>query len=158
MISESVVYSSQPTQEPSRVEGYMTLEKDHLVSAQVTLPAATGRVVDAETLISSDNISEYAPSLDTVAQVTDAFAKLGFDVGEMVGISLSITAPAGTFEEIFAVRLCQQKDGGIMALHEDCTTTYELPLKALPEHVAGLVMSVTFTPPPDFGPTEFFGS
>ena len=136
----------------------MTLEKDQIISAQLLLPAATGRVVDAETLITADNIGDYAPSSDTIAKVTDAFAKLGFDVGEMVGISLSITAPASTFEEVFAVQLCQQKDGGIMALHEDCIETYELPLKALPEQVADLVMSVTFTPPPDFGPTEFFGS
>lgn len=129
--------------------------KDVVISAQVILPSASGKVVDGETVITAENISDYVPSPDTVAKASEAFTQLGFHVGQMVGISFSITALASTFEEVFAVQLCQEANGGIMALEEDGSATYEIPLRALPESVSALVISVTFTPPPDFGPTEF---
>ena len=38
---------------------------------------------------------------------------------------------------------------------QDLALGDELPLGGLPEEVAGAIDAVTFTPPPDFGPTNF---
>jgi hypothetical protein len=61
-------------------------------------------------------------------------------MGDMVGNSFSITAPESTFERVFGTR-------GAGSL--------ELPLHALPKTLTDHVEAVTFTPPPDFGPTNF---
>ncbi|MCP4542745.1 MAG: hypothetical protein GY832_36950 [Chloroflexi bacterium] len=135
----------------------MSLEKEQLVSAQVVLPSASGKVIDGETSITSKNIQEFAPSPKLVARATEAFAVAGFDVGAMVGISFSISAPVSTFEQVFKTRLRQEDRGGVEAIQDDGSGSYELSLDALPKSLADLVVAVAFTPPPDFGPTEFFG-
>ena len=153
--------TSQPyriTEEPKSLEGApMSLEKEQLVSAQVVLPSASGKATNGETIITSENIQDFAPSPETVARASEAFAAAGFDVGEMVGISFSISATVSTFEQVFQTRLRQNEQGGVEAVQEDDSGSYELPLKSLPESLASLIVAVTFTPPPDFGPTEFFG-
>jgi hypothetical protein len=135
----------------------MSLEKEQVVSAQVVLRSASGKVIDSETTITSENIQDFAPSPETVAKASQAFAALGFDVGEMVGISFSISATVGTFEQVFKTTLRQDEQGGIEAVQADGSGSYELLLDALPDSLTNLVVAVTFTPLPDFGPPEFFG-
>ena len=136
----------------------MRLEGDPVVSAQVLLHSASGTKITGETMITSENISEYAPSADTVAQAFAVLAELGFQVGEMVGISLSITAPASTFEKVFGLRLSQGEDGGIKVVANDGATGDEVPATNWPERLADLAMAVTFVPPPElFGPRNHFG-
>lgn len=149
--------SLETTEEPICPEDAMTLEKDQVISAQVLLRSESGKAIDADTVITSENISDYAPSPDDVAWASEVLADMGFDVAELVGISFSISAAASTLEKIFETQLCREEDGGIKAARDDGSLAYELPLNALPESIANLVVAVTFTPPPDFGPTEFFG-
>lgn len=135
----------------------MSFEKEQMMSAQVLLPAASGKPIDRETIITSENIQDFVPSLETVARAREAFAAAGFDVGENVGISFSISATVSTFEQVFETSLRQDDQGGVAALQDDGSVRYELPLGGLPELLSNLVVAVTFSPPPDFGPTEFFG-
>jgi hypothetical protein len=82
-----------------------------------------------------------------------AFAKLGFEVGPFFGNSFSITAPVGTFERVFGVRLQGSARTGIAAVDQAGGASLELPVHRLPTEVARDIQAVTFTPPPDFGPT-----
>lgn len=136
----------------------MFLDKEKIISAQVILRAASGKVIDSKTIITSENIQNFVPSLELVASATEAFSAVGFDVGKMVGISFSISAPVSTFEQVFETRFRQDKRGGVEVILGDGSGSYEIPLKSLPEYLTRLVVAITFTPPPDFGPTEFFES
>ncbi len=134
----------------------MSPAKKDPASAQVILRSASGKVIDGATSITSQNVREFAPSDESVVRAAEAFAAAGFDVGAMVGISFSISAPVGRFEQVFKTRLRQER-GGLEAIQDDGSGSYELPLHGLPESLASLVVAVAFTPPPDFGPTDFFG-
>ncbi len=133
----------------------MTLREDEVVSAQVVLRPASGRQIDLETLITADNISQYEPSQETVEESSRAFRSLGFEVGSMVGISFSITAPARIFEYLFKVHLRRTNRGGIEYLSNDGVGRLELPLINLTEDLARHLHTVTFIPPPDSGPTDY---
>jgi hypothetical protein len=123
-------------------------------SAQVLLRPADGPPPGPETVITSENVRAFAPTPEAVTQALLAFEQLGFEVGEFVGISFSITAEAETFERAFDVRLVTTERGGLQA-RRDGSEQDELPLDALPESLGRLVHTVTFVPPPDFGPGSF---
>jgi subtilase family serine protease len=129
----------------------MFIEKQSVASAQVVLRSANGQPIDGA-IITAETIKDFAPEPETVTKAAATFAALGFDVQKMVGISFPITATLATFEEVFKTHLCQKEDKA-----NDGVGSYELPLEALPDSVANLVLAVTFMPPPDFGPTQFFG-
>ena len=119
------------------------MQEPKLVSAQVVLRAGSGRPLDGKAAITTDQLESFAPAPEAVVQVQRVFREAAFEVGPMVGNSFSIAAPASTFERVFKTRLTMPP------------RTLELPLRALPNNVARLVEAVTFTPPPDFGPTGY---
>jgi len=133
----------------------MTLWEDEVVSAQVVLRPASGRQIDLETLITAENISQYEPSQETVEESSRSFKSLGFEVGPMVGISFSITAPTRIFTDVFKVHLRRTNRGGIEFLGDNGVGRLELPITNLTEDLARHLHAVTFTPPPDFGPTDY---
>jgi hypothetical protein len=135
----------------------VTIENDKVVSAQVLLRSASGKEISGDTAITSDNISEYAPSSDTVARATDALTKLGFKVGEMVGIGMSITAPAGVFKKVFGAQLCEGEDGGTKVLGANGSLGTEIPRAGWPKKIANLATAIAFSTPPEFGPRSYFG-
>jgi hypothetical protein len=135
----------------------MALSKEQVVSAQVLLRAASGKPITGDTVITSDNIKDFAPAAEAVARASAAFAAARFEIGPAVGISFSITAPISTFEKVFKTQLRLAPGGGVEAIKADGSGSYELPLNALAAGLANLVTAVTFTPPPDFGPPSFFG-
>lgn len=134
----------------------MSVEGDRVISAQVLLRSASGKKITGETVITSKNIGDFTPSSDTVAKATDALTKLGFDAGQMVGVSLSITAPASTFEKVFGVQLRQSERGGIQVLGDDGLPHNEIPRAAWPKAIARLAVAVTFVPPPEYHPDYAF--
>lgn len=134
----------------------MTSKKAKLVSAQVALKSASGKAFDGETAITSANVADYSPSADTVEAAAAAFKAAGFEVGNMVGNSFSITAPPSTFEKVFKIKLQSDEPGGLkVAASSGSPASYELPLKALPRDLSQHVVAVTFSPPPDFGPSSY---
>jgi hypothetical protein len=108
----------------------MANNADPLLSAQVVLkrPAESGSLAAAE------------------------FRRLGFDVGPLVGTSFAVTAPRSRFEERFGSALVSDGRG---SWRPRDVQGYELDHEALPEPLRELVDVVTFTPPPDFGPTSW---
>ena len=133
----------------------MALKNKKALSAEVVLRPASGKAFDSRTAITSENIAEYLPSPDTVAAAQRAFTRAGFDVGNAVGMSFSITAPASTFEKVFKVKLARTDRGGVKARVQSGAQSYELPITALPRELAKNVVAATFSPPPDFGPGNY---
>lgn len=134
----------------------MRAKGDMVISAEVLLKSASGKKIGPDTLITSTNIGEYAPAAKTVAEASGVLAKLGFAVGEAVGISMSITASANTFERVFGVPLSQTPKSGIQVIDRDGSLSREIPTHAWPASLWDLAVAITFVPPPDFGPTGYF--
>ena len=137
------------------MEDTMSAENHGIISAQVVLRPASGRPAGSDEAITSANVEQFLPSTAAAERVRQAFRARGFDVGPIVGTSFSITAPAQRFEEVFGVRVRPQEGGGIGAVSGDDDANLELPLSRLPDRLADGVAAVTFSPPPDFGPTNF---
>ena len=133
----------------------MSPKKEKTLSAQVILSPASGKSVTGQEAITSENIRDYMPSPENFQAAAQAFSAAGFEVSAAGPTGFSITAPASTFEKFFNTRLQKQERGGVMAMRKDESTSLELPLRALPREVSRLVEAVTFTPPPDFGPTSY---
>jgi hypothetical protein len=132
----------------------MTQKNQEVISAQVILRSASGKSLDPQTPITSSNISEYIPSATTVAAARSAFTNAGFDVGNVVGNSMSITAPVITFESFFKTQVRHEQGKGMVATVNGMASQ-ELPVRNVPSELVNLVEAVTFTPPPDFGPTNW---
>lgn len=127
-----------------------------LVSAQVVLKSASGKKVEGQTALTAENIAEYLPSPDTVTAAAEGFKQAGFEVGNIVGNNFSITAPKSAFEKFFKIKLKAQDRGDVkVSAAKGASEGYELPLKALPQNLSRLVDAVTFSPPPDFGPSNY---
>ena len=133
----------------------MPLEDDPVISAEVLLKSASGRSIDDTSLITAENVQDYAPSAEAVAEATRYFSEAGFEVGPVRGIGLSISSKASTFEEVLEIKLRPDERGGVVAVTTDGDESYEIPLTPLPGSIRALVVAITFTPPPDFGPTDF---
>jgi hypothetical protein len=119
------------------------------ISAQVLLKTAStygGEPVTAET------ISAAMPTPQEVAAITAEFLRRGFEVGPVVGLSFSVTAPPRAFEEMFDLRLPRRPSRRLDLNPEG--HGYELPLDRLLPRIARGVQAVVFTPPPDFGPVQ----
>jgi hypothetical protein len=114
---------------------------DQIISAQVIL-RPRGKDSSHGLAITSANIAELAPDAGTASRIARYFREKGFDSGEMAGTSFSISAPASTFERTFGTSMSNRKE-------------LALPMKSLDADVAREIEEVTFTPPPDFGPTSY---
>jgi hypothetical protein len=132
----------------------MPSKKRQQVSAQVVLRPASGKSPHKRAAITSENISEYLPSAEAAARAQERFASHGFEVGPVVANSFSITAPVETFEKVFGTRLILEGEGARRSVRAG-SGSYELSLDSLPESLSESVEAVTFTPPPDFGPTSY---
>jgi hypothetical protein len=133
----------------------MATKKTGQVSAQVALRSASGKSFRDQP-VTAANISEYLPAAETVNAAQARFQELGFEVANAFGNSFSITAPRGTFEKVFKVKLKHTDSGGVQAMSADAKEAdYELPLDALPKDLKQNVEAATFSPPPDFGPTNY---
>jgi hypothetical protein len=133
----------------------MVLKPEQTISAQVLLRAANGKRPDGRSRITAENIREWTPSAETVARVRETFLASGFEVGDLVGNSVSISGPVRLFEAVFRTPVQQSKPGVIQFLNAEQSANYELAPEKIPRDLRGLIVAITFTPPPDFGPTSF---
>ena len=134
----------------------MAPQEKKLLSAQVALRPASGKAFDSQTAITSENIGDYLPAPETVDAARKGFEEAGFEVSNPVGMSFSITAPAATFEKVFKAKLVADDRGGIKVTDlKGSNQTYELAVESLPDELRQSVAAVTFSPPPDFGPTSY---
>jgi hypothetical protein len=131
----------------------MDLENNPVISAQVVLRTPSGKPAAGH--VTAENIREFLPTPEIASSVRTAFAAAGFQAGPLVGNSFSISATVGVFENLFKIHLRHKQKGGVASVSVQESGGYELPLQALPRGVIENVEAVTFTPPPDFGPTRF---
>jgi hypothetical protein len=115
------------------------------LAALVVLRPAGGAELGERAPITSDTVAEAMPSPEAVTLALGYFRGRGFQVTAASGPSFSIVAPKEHFEKEFGIRL------------DDVTLSagLELPVERLSAEVASAVQAVLFTPPPDFGPTDF---
>ena len=129
------------------------VEKNRLISAQVVIRSPSRK--PAADHVTAANIREFLPVPEIASKVRTAFTAAGFEAGPLVGNSFSISATVGDFEKLFNIHLRHEQKGGVAFVRVKESGSYELPLHALPRSVVENVEAVTFTPPPDFGPTRF---
>ncbi|MDT7810539.1 MAG: hypothetical protein QOJ42_455 [Acidobacteriaceae bacterium] len=125
------------------------------VSAQVVLAPESGASIGPNTPITSRNIEQFRPSPEAARTIRETLAGGGFEVGPLVANSFSIAAPVNTFEDFFKTKLRKEASGGLVARSHANDYALELPLGALPDGLKKHLIAITFTRPPDFGPTGY---
>lgn len=115
---------------------------DELVSALIVLQPAAADLGGTEE-ITTATLDAYLPDPDADHTIRAYFDSAGFRVEPRVGLSEAIVGPRSLFERTFGA-----------AIGSDL----ELPLDRLPSDVQRGIRTVTFTPPPDFGPTGGFSA
>lgn len=115
--------------------------------------SASGAVATGDVPITAKNLPDYAPAPSDVDAAVRAFEEAGFETGPPLGIAFSIAGPVALFAEVFLTGVRQADDGGFVCGREGEEPVRELPLAALPEDVAALLVAVTFEPP-----AEVFGA
>ena len=137
-------------------KGLISMKNEqNVVSVQIILPSSSGAKIGPETSITAENIQQFTPSAETIAKATGYFRAKGFDVGNVVGISFTITGAAALFEEVLKVKVVidDQKAASFSSVEGSKTSSLEGDaLKSLP---TGLVNSITFPEPLDFGPGNY---
>jgi hypothetical protein len=119
------------------------------ISAQVILKPKAGMTPAAES-ITADNLESFMPDANLAATTRAHFESLGFEVGELVANSFSITAPRKTFEQHFHAKIEVTEQHAALK-----NGTLELPIDSLPKGVRATITTVSFSAPPDFGPGNF---
>ena len=116
------------------------------LSATVLLrPAGGGSVADYATAETADRL---LPDPAAAEQAQAYFRAAGFEVTAAFGPSFSIVGSRELFESTFGTRLEAAERGGVTT----ADGALELPL---PAGLGDSIEAVTFTAPPDFGPTEY---
>ena len=131
------------------------MAKKTKISAQVIFRPASGKKLDPKTPITAENIAQFVPRPESVETATRLFAKFGFEVTPLVGNSFSITAPEAVFEKAFRIQLQTSAEKGAMFVDDEGDARRRLPRKLLPKEIRDTVEVISFTEPPDFGPTQF---
>lgn len=133
---------------PEDARGHGRADADRTLSAQVVVRSGSGKRLGPGDAITSRNIHEYAPSGEDAAAAREGFRAAGFETGEVVGISFSITAPLSRFERFFGIGLEVDEQGAVAAAGSPAPAGgLELPLDALPSSLAGRLVAVAFSPP-----------
>lgn len=131
-------------------------EQNHIpISAQVVVLGGNRGKTEANTEITSENVSQFAPDEKTINELTRIFSESGFDTGPAHGISLSITASRQVFEKFLAVGIYNEADGKYGFLLKGKRAGKELKNEFLPDIIRDRVESITFSSPPDFGPASW---
>ncbi len=126
----------------------MESERD-ILSVQVILRSASGKSLDGDIPITSDNLHEFLPAPRAYDDARAYFSRRGFEVGPLVGVSFSITAPARRFDEVFGVTLGGDETRQTAAMNRGQSA---LPLDRLSAAVRRLVSRVVFSETVDYGP------
>jgi subtilase family serine protease len=133
----------------------MSLLRQRPISAQVVLVSKSKNKISGHTIITSENISDYSPDEKAINEIIKIFKDKGFDVGRMYGISISITAPKEVFEKFLDIIIFKEKDGSYGFVSKGKKLGKELTNELLPVIIKDKVQEITFSEPPDFGPTNW---
>jgi hypothetical protein len=136
-------------------EHVMTVDGEQVISAQVVLRPARGEPPRGDTAVTSETIQQFMPSTEAVNRAVSFFQGAGFQVGPLAGNNFSITADEKTFERVFQTEFRRRVDGGVETVRGGGLGDLELPVDSIPDSLGEVIASVTFSPPPDFGPSNY---
>lgn len=122
----------------------MVENKNIIISAQVLLRPASGKPIALDVAITSDNLPEYTPSPETVASAGKIFRVNGFEVGQMVGVSFSISGTIQKFEKFFETQVRIGNDGINEFVVNGKVIGQELAGEQLPKELQSYVAVVAF--------------
>jgi hypothetical protein len=115
----------------------------------VIVRSKSGKRIRGDVPITARNLADYAPSEEDAAFAVAAFAGAGFQTGNLVGISFSISAPAEQFQGYFGVAIHMDAKGRVKVTGAEDAEGLQLPLQRLPRQLADRIVAVTFGPPAD---------
>jgi hypothetical protein len=125
----------------------MTQNISPILSAEVLLKSRSGRsMASPDVAITAENVEEFTPTPETIAEATKRLQELGFTVSQ-VGVTLTIEGELARFEKVFGVKLNVERDeapGNVIVQPES-----EL---VIPESLKGVIEQVVFPKPPEFFP------
>lgn len=84
-------------------------------------------------------------SLSAAASATETFRHAGFEVGNFLGNSFSITGPKAVFERQFKIRLPGEPHRSSGQVQSAKQSQSDLPVQALPAPLRDKVQAVVFT-------------
>lgn len=117
------------------------------VSAEAILKSRTGRSLNSPAAaITSENVEDFTPAPETVAEATGRLRELGFSVAPS-GVTLTLLGEHALFEEVFQVKLTPRKDEETRA-----TTVHPEGEPRIPDSLRGIVEKVVFPEPPELFP------
>ena len=131
---------------PAGAKEEQVAKEDPLVSAEVVLKPASGAALE-NAAITAANVRDFAPAPDAVEAARRFFQDAGFQASGLAGISFTISAPRSVFESVFGTKL---------SVTAKKAEPMELPSGRLPAALRKVVKAVTFSRPPEFGPTGQF--
>ena len=99
--------------------------------------------------ITVQNLADYLPSEADANVARAAFVNAGFQAGDLVGISFSITAPASRFKDFFGSDVKLDAGGRIEVSPSADSEGLSLPLDRLARDLAERLVVVTFSAPAD---------
>lgn len=121
-----------------------------LLSAQAIVRAASGKRLRGSEPITTRTLAEHAPSREDTAAAQAAFRAAGFEVGELGGISFSVSGHKARFEQFAGVELDVDERGAVaLAGKKAPSGGLELPLDRLPPELRGRLEAIAFAPPAD---------
>jgi hypothetical protein len=119
------------------------------LSATVLLrPAGGGSVAD---VARSETAAQTLPDPEAAERAQAYFREEGFEIAAPFGPSFSIVGSRELFERTFGTKLEADELQGVRTAEGNL----ELPLEPLPSNLTQTLEAVTFTAPPDFGPTDY---
>jgi predicted amino acid dehydrogenase len=123
-------------------EHIIMINNDPVISAEVILKSSTGRsLTDEGITITSENIHEFRPRPETIAEASKLLQDLGFTISQL-GITLTIIGKRSQFEQTFEVKLIVTKaDVGI--------SVQSNKEAIIPSSLSHVVEKVVFIPPPE---------
>ena len=145
----SILVSCQETGDDERVSDRPRL------SALVIVRPGNGDDVGGSERITSENVTGYAPHPEEMRAARAFFEAKGFEVFPTVALAFSIAGSQSLFEETFGLTLQVEMGGGTVHSASTEVGDLEMSLDLMPDAISQVVQTVTFEPPPEFGPTSF---
>lgn len=117
-------------------------KNDPVLSAEVILKSSTGRsLTDEGITITSENIHEFRPRPETIAEASKLLRDLGFTTSQ-VGITMTITGKRSQFEQTF--------DGKFIIKKADVGISVQPKKEAvIPSSLSHVIEKIVFIPPPE---------
>ena len=136
----------------------MRLKSEEIITAEVILRAGSGSRTFHGPTESGENSTrdhderEPGPPPAALVTVLGTFQALGFEMGDLRGMSFPISGRVEKFAAVFRTDLRRNAVGSLECLDESGLPSLELPLSSLPGGVTRFIETIVFLPPEELLP------